>query len=750
MIRSLSNEARSLALAASLAAPAAADSASNAWQTLARPQALPDLIADCQLEGVVLDAGRRGAVLERWVVIEDDAAGAGVGQEPDGAPRKNYDLIGGRRQAKKILILPAMAARGAVLSFYGAEPVGEGLTGTVPLQVRVNGRVLRKDSDAARLPPAYRNGRPHWKYLEVPPDALRAGTNEIVFFADSASEDAAWKLLIAEHRYFEAGGWPSNTPLPRRSARSENGGASWTADSLGLDGAMQGEYMVRLTLDQHRAEGRVTSPVFDLGADTADRQGIARPAILREVALAVAAEQPTGTTVALEYRAGNTWSVTPNHWSVWLPAAKVKQYPRGRFGQWRARLATDDPSVSPVLQAVTPRATLRALPAPDAGRVYVTESRNAQIVRPSQPYAYEKFDHPRLVELREAYRLDLEVAGAATEFEKILRLKRWTANQYAREGLQGWFLLNDGRRTYPPWDAHCVLNRNGYSCVSFAVLFMQVCQAFGIPCRHVQVNPWCSGGHEVNEVWSDDFGKWMFVDAGYNYYVCDPATGVPLNIAEVAAVLARHQAANELVEVGAGLRVPAKVVPEGDVPLRYVVEPSPMNESYRAEAGPADLAGFMHKHAAWMFFQAMIPRNDFYSHPLPMPLNQGTSHWPWNGYLVWAAGPVPRRPQYSRYALKPGDFYWTLNQAAFRLEYGQEPGSLSVQLDTETPDFQTFQARENDGDWRDVPSVFDWRLRPGFNTLELVARNRAGTRGRPSRAVVLYQDERRSAFPDDR
>lgn len=736
-----------LMLAAGVAGSGFAAPDSNAWQTVGAPQPLPALFQDCLLDGVVLDAERQGAVLERWVVIEDDSPGAGIGQEPDGAPRKSYDLIGGPRQAKKLLVLPPVAARGAVLSFYGAEPVGEGLTGTVPLQVRVNGRVLRKDSDALKVPPAYRRGAPHWKYLEIPPDALRAGTNEFVFFADSASDAAAWKLQISETRYFEAGGWPAGASWPRHSARSGDGGASW-ADGLGSDGSMQGEYIVRLTLDQHRAEGRLTSPVFDLAAATADAQGIVTPAIIREIALRLDADCPAGTAVALEYRAGNTWSVLPNHWSHWVPAAKVKQFPRGRYGQWRAVLTTDDPSVSPLVKAVAPRVTLRALPAPDAGRVFVTESHNARIVRPSYAYAYEVFDHPRLVELRNKYQLDLVVEGATTDFEKILRLKRWTARQYAREALQAWYLLDDGRRLYPSWDAHRILNQDGYSCVSFAVLFMQVCQAFGIPCRHVQVNAWCSGGHEVNEVWSDDFGKWFFVDAGYNYYVCDPATGVPLSIAELAAALAERQATNELVEVGAGLRVPAKVVTEGDLPLRYVVEPSPMNELYRAGAEPADRAGFMHKHAAWMFFQAMIPRNDFYSNPTPMPLNQGTSHWPWNGYVVWAGGPVPRRPHYSRYALKPGDFYWTLNQAAFRLEYGLEPGRLAVQLDTETPDFKSFQAREDGGEWRDVQSVFEWGLHPGFNTLELCARNRAGSRGRASRVVVLYQDERRSIFPD--
>ena len=41
-------------------------------------------------------------------------------------------------------------------------------------------------------------------------------------------------------------------------------------------------------------------------------------------------------------------------------------------------------------------------------------------------------------------------------------------------------------------------------------------------------------GHEICEVWNDDFGKWIYLDASYvNHYVCDPKTGEPLNLLEL-------------------------------------------------------------------------------------------------------------------------------------------------------------------------------------------------------------------------
>lgn len=61
------------------------------------------------------------------------------------------------------------------------------------------------------------------------------------------------------------------------------------------------------------------------------------------------ADEPSGTAVALDLRAGDT-AEPDGTWSDWGPAGAV-----GRFAQYRARLSTDDPTRTPVLREVTLR-----------------------------------------------------------------------------------------------------------------------------------------------------------------------------------------------------------------------------------------------------------------------------------------------------------------------------------------------------------------------------------------------------------
>jgi hypothetical protein len=87
---------------------------------------------------------------------------------------------------------------------------------------------------------------------------------------------------------------------------------------------------------------------------------------------------------------------------------------------------------------------------------------------------------------------------------------------------------------------------------------------------------------------------------------------------------------------------------------------------------------------------------------------------------------------------KRGDFEWTLNQAHYVLEPGKEPGVVRVQLDTETPSFETFLAEIDGGEKKNVASGFTWTLHPGKNEMRVRPRNVAGREGIPSWIALDY------------
>lgn len=53
--------------------------------------------------------------------------------------------------------------------------------------------------------------------------------------------------------------------------------------------------------------------------------------------------------------------------------------------------------------------------------------------------------------------------------------------------------------------------------------------AFGHQARHININSEAVSGHEVTEVWSNEFNKWIYMDATRDYYYFDKKTGAPLN-----------------------------------------------------------------------------------------------------------------------------------------------------------------------------------------------------------------------------
>ncbi len=658
-------------------------------------------------------------------LIEDDSPGAGVAVKADGTRAQNFDLLTPACRIRKTLVLDNAEAESAILSFYARTPQELG----VPLRVFVNGHEARFADPRAAFPEAYRTrALQQWFYLPASAEALRAGENHIVIAGTDA--DHPWKVFFSESRFFQEGAMAPGDRFRGHSAKSEDGGKTWRRSQLGVESDMEGEYNVRLCLNQHLPEGMLTSSVIDLRADLgAQGVQIVEPAFVDELSVAcLDADVPDGARLSVEARCGNSPQYGPNDWTVWQSLDSEWRRLPGPFVQFRVHFVRGPKNQTPVLRGVTFRVAGRRLPAPGKGRIEILHAHNEKILRTSYPYEYEPFDAPGLVALRERYRLDLVVRPAQTEFEKILLLKDWAAQQFARKDLTG-----AADPPFPPWDANVILQGKGYFCLHHAVVFMQACLSLGIQCRHVQINSYWRGGHEVNEVWSNDYGKWIFIDAGNNCYLRNPATHAPLSVREAKALFRAHQDKQALVEIVPGQAPIPLIVSCARMPnVDILAEPSPKN---RGEPPPQVADGFV----PFLDFFRIIPRNNMLSQPTPLPLHEGTSHWPWDGYICWAGPDTPRLPQYSRFTYRPHDMYWTLNQTHYVACYGRRAEEIVLQFDTHTPDFDAFLVRRDHEPWVESSDRFTWRLHKGENQLAVRTRNRAGNLGIASELSVSFR-----------
>ena len=169
-----------------------------------------------------------------------------------------------------------------------------------------------------------------------------------------------------------------------------------------------------------------------------------------------------------------------------------------------------------------------------ATRVQATAGTSVTVVRtgtitqePGLAFRFQDFSEPALAELATRERLRERINPRATQFEQIVQLRKWVASQW-RPGTPD---------PYPPWNALTVLDwirrkQTGGHCGQYSQVFLQSLAALGFTARYVELgqptNPYT---HYVTEVWSNDFNKWIVMDADFNLYY--ERKGVPLGALEM-------------------------------------------------------------------------------------------------------------------------------------------------------------------------------------------------------------------------
>lgn len=606
--------------------------------------------------------------LERGELFEDDGPAAGFSYLP------NEEALGPGVWIRKDLVLPdPRAARATLLVAPGGA-----------LEAVVNGKPQKLG--------AARKVSRTWEAYEIDPALLKPGTNEIVLHGRG-------KVWIARAEEFAAGS-RERARHPNRSARSADGGKTWDFERLGPDGKIDGEYYVRLVLDQHRQRGSLVLPVLDLG--NLEGKPLAGPV---ESIGPVNVRLRKEGDVALKARWGPTYAPGAA-WSSWVEVGTSFE-PAARFVEFAIELSTPDPRATPRVKGLELECAPRRLP-DWTPRVRVVEAKNGRVVRTSIPFEYEPFDHPRLKAFRKEHRLDEVVKGARGEFELVTRLAAWAAGRWERGHLKD---------AYPAWDALEILKPHrdgapvGGFCQQYNLVLLQACESFGLAGRAVSIGPGetaIRGGHEVVEIWSNEFRKWVYVDGNTAWYAVDRETEVPLSLRE----LRERQ-----------LRCLRK---EPYRPIRVVKLAETRHEWPGLEAWPpfAELR--------------LIPRSNFLAEKSPLPLNQGMRGWFWTGHFAWDDAEAPASLLYGHRVSRPADFDWTLNETRILLEATSQPAELRVHLDTVTPGLEAFAARFDGGAEKAVSNPFAWPLRAGPNRLEVRARNKAGRDGPASLLHLEY------------
>ena len=331
---------------------------------------------------------------------------------------------------------------------------------------------------------------------------------------------------------------------------------------------------------------------------------------------------------------------------------------------------------------------------------------NPEVIRSRYPFFYEKYENPDLQRLRKLFRLEEVIAPGRNEFEKILLLNDWLVRHVPFGSPppirpQAFHLLTYG------------LAGQTFNCTYLSFALMQMYVSLGWTARKIT-----TVGHGTLDVWSDYWRKWLQIDPSRNSYFRLRNSGVPLNSNEIRREFWRN----------------------GGVDLEIVYGAEQRAEKVTLQTRDSDgLLRYRQDGYAWIAYKT---RDNFFEVPYAYRnFLYLTVEDEYNRGQQWTRednGQPDERQLFSLPTDRPGDIFWTLNQAFIHL-YQDSGSRLKVQLETVTPNFKTFEVSLDNGDWRTGGPVFTWELHPGQNFLNARSVNKFGLTGAEHKVVLLLE-----------
>ena len=273
-------------------------------------------------------------------------------------------------------------------------------------------------------------------------------------------------------------------------------------------------------------------------------------------------------------------------------------------------------------------------------------------------------------------------------------------------------------------------------CMTYSEVLVTAATAMGyVGSRHMAMAGYQDKSHEVCDIWVPSLGKWVYFDPSCDHYYTDKKTKELLNLIELHNIVA-----DKFVNDGHDMNwwVQRPNLESKDVLAKIggktVVDCRMGPWHYGDPQDPNYDWGMLHGYVCAGFVQ-MTPRNDFNSNPKAMS-KQFENEPGYDDYPLWVDAKTP--PRGNNWYTRQRDFYWTLDQASFRLVQ-TAADTITVELGQSMPFFKNYLIKV---DGKELPAdqsrgnMFTWKLNAGENTLEVAPRDELGKVGLASAVVV--------------
>jgi hypothetical protein len=334
-------------------------------------------------------------------------------------------------------------------------------------------------------------------------------------------------------------------------------------------------------------------------------------------------------------------------------------------------------------------------------------------------YSFEDLSSPKFAALRSKYQLDTIFHGEQDEFKRMLLLRNW---------IRTVINIADFEEAYPgDGFAENILDAGlkgqGYHCGHYMIVQNAVMNSYGYVTRCLGAGPGVKGGpdghHGINEIWSNQFHKWFLSDAKYNHHF--EKNGIPLSALEIRDEYLKNKVADVVLVKGPDRisivddRVADKKgkmikTTKEDFARTYTwIEWESINNRFTAWPANADTLSRLNMYA-----------DDYFK----------THTWIWDNKPHWAYNTNRMVLVDSRNAIE-----WTPNTISTKVKTDKD--GASIELSSTTPNLKTYQLKElPDGDWKDIPSTIETKLKLDKNEMVFRTVNLAGVTG-PEHKVII-------------
>ena len=662
------------------------------------------------------------------LLVENDAAALGS------IRTEAWDTLERGVVIRKYLDLKVLPREHALISMLIYPMVPAGPMSGGKLEFSVNGNK-----------PIVYELRHFWTSVPVPVSYLKKGKNQIELRVHQSDQKFRIPMALSTVAKSIIGQPTSYTGNSRKSTDS---GKTWKYAGSAANIA---EYPIRLKLKAIDQRAWLQTPVINL-AEQAAGAVLYLPAEIKTSAIKPDTSRTAGAQWQTRIRTGNTHLPEAGGWTDWrlMSGTNFTNEKNHRFVQIEYSFGANSDGTSPQIKGLNLQTSW--LPVSSVSKLIVSEVKYYPFVRSSFPFVHEDPAFSELQDFRRQFNLDKVVEGAKTEWEKIKRLRAWTAASW------DWFLPNSEFDDLLSWDAKKILSgpvakgnlsQRGGNCLHYAIVFAQACQSFGIPARIVNTNYAIWGGHELVEVWARDYGKWIMADPNFDSMFYNKKTGIPLNILELHDLFLetyypggevidrdtwsfedRDRRANRIDpnQLPIAMEVGGKAF-SGKIKQDYVwwkVTPNTENSGYSGGYGFYNTA-----EVRW------IPRSNWLSQKLPLPVTHGRTHWGWDGYYAWTDQQTPETPEHRYYVRRASDLYGSLCNVDYSATY-EGSGKLRLNMATETPGFSHFSLVVNGVQMTEKSNSLVVDLADGKNTIEIRSVDSLGNHGSASILIINH------------